>query len=41
MIHLNIDETEKLAVIVAALVKLDVNVTAEMSGGKWRIEVTK
>ena len=41
MIYLNINEIERLAEIVAELVKLNMCVIAELSGTKWRIEVTK
>jgi hypothetical protein len=41
MIYLNINEIERLAEIVAELVKLDMTVIAELKGTKWSIEVTK
>jgi hypothetical protein len=41
MIYLNINEIERLAEIVAELVKLGMSVTAELRGTKWHIEVTK
>ena len=41
MIYLNINEIERLAEIVAELVKLGMSVTAELHGTKWHIEVTK
>jgi hypothetical protein len=41
MIYLNINEIERLAEIVAKLVKLGMSVTAELRGTKWHIEVTE
>jgi len=41
MIYLNINEIERLAEIVAELVKLNMCVVAELKGTKWSIEVTK
>jgi hypothetical protein len=41
MIYLNINEIERLAEIVAELVKLGMSVNAELRGTKWHIEVTE
>jgi len=41
MIYLYLNETERLAEIVAELVKLNMGVVAELHGNKWHIEVTK
>ena len=41
MIYLYLNEIERLAEIVAELVKLDMGVVAELRGDKWHIEVTK
>jgi len=41
MIYLNLNDIERLAEIVAELVKLDMTVVAELKGTKWSIEVTK
>ena len=41
MIYLYLNETEKLAAIVAELVKLKMSVVAELHGNKWHIEVTQ
>lgn len=41
MIYLYLNEIERLAEIVAELVKLDMGVVAELHGDKWHIEVTK
>lgn len=41
MIYLYLNEIERLAEIVAELVKLDISVVAELRGDKWHIEVTK
>jgi hypothetical protein len=41
MIYLNINEIERLAEIVAELVKLGMSVAAELRGTKWHIEVTE
>lgn len=40
MIYLNLNEIERLAEIVAELVKLKMGVVAELKGNKWIIEVT-
>lgn len=40
MIYLYLNETERLAEIVAALVKLKMGVVAELHGDRWHIEVT-
>lgn len=40
MIYLYLNETQKLAEIVAELVKLNMGVVAELHGNKWHIEVT-
>lgn len=41
MIYLYLNETEKLAEIVAELVKLNMRVVAKLHGDKWHIEVSK
>jgi hypothetical protein len=41
MIYLYLNETQKLAEIVAELIKLNMGVTAELHGNKWHIEVTQ
>lgn len=41
MIYLNINEIERLAEIVAKLVKLGMSVTAELKYDRWQIEVYK
>ena len=41
MIYLYLNEIERLAEIVAELIKLDMGVVAELRGNKWHIEVTK
>jgi len=41
MIYLNINEIERLAKIVAELVKLGMSVNVELRGIKWHIEVTE
>jgi hypothetical protein len=41
MIYLYLNETQRLAEIVSELVKLNMNVVAELRGNKWCIEVTK
>jgi len=40
MIYLNSNDFERLAAIVAELVKLNMSVVAELRGTKWVIEVT-
>jgi hypothetical protein len=41
MIYLYLNETQRVAEIVAELVKLNMGVVAELHGDKWHIEVTK
>lgn len=41
MIYLYLNETQRLAEIVAELVKLNMGVVAELHGDRWSIEVTK
>jgi hypothetical protein len=41
MIYLNINEIERLAEIVAELVKLGMSVNAELKYDRWHIEVSK
>ena len=40
MIYLYLNETQRLAEIVAELVKLKMGVVAELHGDRWHIEVT-
>jgi hypothetical protein len=40
MIYLYLNETQRLAEIVAELVKLNMGVIAELHGDRWHIEVT-